>query len=96
MDSLFCRSPEEYAEKFVDAVVLGYRLRNARLRLGYSQEEVAHCLNVSRRTVSAWELGERGIDVITYARLCEVLELEMYDALVKEIGLMIQGEVSIA
>ena len=81
MDSIYFRSPEEYVKKFVGPVALGYRLRNARLRLGYTQEQVSWLLSVSRETISKWERGERTIDAFMMARLCAVLELDMQQAL---------------
>ena len=90
MDNIYFRSPEDYVKKFVGPVALGYRLRMARLRLGYTQEQVSWLLSVSRRTVGAWELGERSIEAIMFARLCEVLELDMFDALVADMGRLIE------
>jgi transcriptional regulator with XRE-family HTH domain len=96
VDSIYFRSPEEYVKKFVGPVALGYRLRHARLRLGYSQEQVSYLMSVSRQTVGSWERGERGIDAITYARLCEVLELDMYDTMVAQIGRQIAQAAPVA
>jgi len=38
---------------------MGLRIRSARLRKGWTQEEMAHVLNVSWVTVSRWERGEK-------------------------------------
>jgi transcriptional regulator with XRE-family HTH domain len=96
VDNIYFRSPEDYVKKFVGPVALGYRLRHARLRLGYSQEQVSYLMNVSRQAIGNWERGERSMDAITYARLCEVLELDMYDTLVAQIGQQIAQVVPVA
>lgn len=90
MDNIYFRSPDEYVKKFVGPVALGYRLRHARLRKGYTQEQVSYLLSVSRQLVGHWEQGRRVVDAITFARLCEVLELDMYDAMVRQIGTLIE------
>jgi transcriptional regulator with XRE-family HTH domain len=84
VDNIYFRSPDDYVKKFVGPVALGYRLRCARLRLGYTQEQVSWLLNVTRGQVSNWERGVRTIDAFMYARLCAVLELDMQDALERE------------
>lgn len=38
---------------------VGQRLRLARRRAGFSQQELADALNVGRRTIYEWEIGER-------------------------------------
>ena len=40
---------------------LGSNLFQARKKSGFSQEEVAEKLGVSRQTISKWELGETQI-----------------------------------
>lgn len=38
---------------------IGLRIRSARLRKGWTQEELARAINVSWVTVSRWERGEK-------------------------------------
>lgn len=58
----------------------GARLKKAREYCGFSQEEVARFLGVSRSSVSLMESGSRGVDVLELRRLatlyqCSVGEL---------------------
>lgn len=50
-------------------------LRAIRLRLGWTQAELAEAIGVDHNTVSRWEIGERGIPEPT-ARLVERIEKE--------------------
>ncbi len=42
---------------------LGNSLFNARKKSGFSQEDIAGKLGVSRQTVSKWETGETLLDI---------------------------------
>ncbi len=55
---------------------LGDRLREARARLGMSQEKLARAVDVSSMTISRYERGEMGPTEENLARLCEVLGVE--------------------
>lgn len=63
---------------------LGTRLREARIYRGFSQEEVASYVGVSRTSVSLMESGQRGIDTLELQRLSELFELNVNDLLGEE------------
>lgn len=51
------------------------KLRDAREKLGYSQEYVARCLGVSRSTITQIELGNRRINADEIKSFCELYHL---------------------
>lgn len=51
------------------------RLAAARKAAGLSQEQLGERLDVTRQAVSKWESGQATPDVLTAARLCEVLQI---------------------
>lgn len=57
-----------------ERAALGARLRDARTYRGYSQEDVASYLNISRSSVSLIESGARGVDTLELRRLAELFE----------------------
>lgn len=62
------------------------RIFQARKAKGYSQEDLADTVNVSRQAVSKWETGEAMPDMEKFIALCDALDLSMeYLALGKEI-----------
>lgn len=69
---------------------LGNSLFNARKKSGYSQEEIAAKLGVSRQTISKWETSETVPDIYQAKKLASIYnisldELVAYDIEVKEI-----------
>lgn len=52
---------------------LGARLREARLTLGATQEELAKALGVSAVTVARYELGERSLPIVQLPRVARLL-----------------------
>ncbi len=74
---------------------MGSGLYNARKKSGFTQEQVAEHLGVSRQTISKWELNETLPDICQSKRLAEFYhvtldELIEYDADVQEIQQVIQ------
>lgn len=74
---------------------MGSSLYNARKKSGFTQEQVAEHLGVSRQTISKWELNETLPDICQSKRLAEFYhvtldELIEYDADVQEIQQVIQ------
>jgi transcriptional regulator with XRE-family HTH domain len=55
------------------------RIRDARLKLGWSQHELGKRLGVSKASVSAWELGKSRPDVGRIAHLGELLGIRVVD-----------------
>jgi transcriptional regulator with XRE-family HTH domain len=58
-------------------------LRDARVKAGLSQEEVAKSLARPQSYVSKYESGERRLDVIEFVRVAKVLKLAPADVLKK-------------
>lgn len=54
-------------------------LRQLRLQQGLTQQEVASVLNVTKASVSHWELGQRQPSVDTAAQLASVLGCSLAD-----------------
>lgn len=51
---------------------MGVRLREAREYLGYSQEEAARALNVSRPAITNMESGQRNVQALELAKLARL------------------------
>ena len=58
------------------------KIKNARIQKGYTQEQVAENLLVSRQTISNWENGKSLPDIISIIQMSELYELSL-DELVK-------------
>ena len=56
---------------------LGNNLFNARKKSGFSQEDVAEKLGVSRQTISKWELGETLPDIRQSKKLSNLYQLSL-------------------
>ena len=56
--------------------VVGDFLRETRLRKGYTQEEVANRLHVTRQTISKWEKNYSIPDAEVLVKLADVLEVQ--------------------
>lgn len=74
---------------------LGSNLFQARKKSGFSQEEVAEKLGVSRQTISKWELGETLPDICQSKRMAELYHLTLdelieFDPELKEIERFIE------
>ena len=48
------------------------RIRELRQRNGWTQSDLAERMNTKRQAIGHYETGERGIDVATILRLCEI------------------------
>jgi transcriptional regulator with XRE-family HTH domain len=57
-------------------VELGRRVRDLRLALGYSQEQLAEQAKIHRTYVGSLERGERNVALINIVRLAEALEVD--------------------
>ena len=55
----------------------GNRLYELRKQKGLSQEELASCLDVTRQTVSKWELGDSTPDMDKLVLLGELFEISL-------------------
>ncbi|MGI9861348.1 helix-turn-helix transcriptional regulator [Moorella naiadis] len=54
--------------------MLGNRIKQKRLELGLTQEDVAKKIGVNRSTVSSWEIGRREPDGEILAKLANILQ----------------------
>lgn len=63
---------------------IGERIQKLRKEANLSQEEVANQINVSRQTISKWELGESNPDFDKIVPLCELFHIST-DELIKGI-----------
>ena len=53
------------------------KIKNARVQKGYTQEQVAENLLVSRQTISNWENGKSLPDIISIIKMSELYELSL-------------------
>ena len=60
-------------------VRFGEKLRNIRLDLGYSQEELSFKTGLHRTYISSIERGKRNISITNIKKLADALDLKMKD-----------------
>lgn len=53
------------------------KIKNARIQKGYTQEQAAENLSVSRQTISNWENGRSLPDIISIIKMSELYELSL-------------------
>ncbi len=63
---------------------IGFKLQKLRKERGFSQEELAFKLNVSRQAVSKWERGEAYPDTDNLIQLAKLYETSLDQLLIKE------------
>lgn len=68
------RNREDSSGPKDDRQILGDRLRDAREYLGFSQEDIAIHLGVSRSAVSMIESGQRRVDALELKKLSAIYE----------------------
>ena len=56
---------------------IGDKIKNARIQKGYTQEQGAEKLLVSRQTMSNWENGKSLPDIISIIKMSELYELSL-------------------
>lgn len=61
---------------------IGERIQKLRKENGYSQEQLAEKLNLSRQTISKWELNQSSPDLAMLVRLSELFNISI-DFLIK-------------
>ena len=72
---------DEKMKQDLDRASLGARLKEARVYRGFSQEEVADFVGVSRSSISQIESGQRGIDTLELQKIAELYECSMDELL---------------
>ena len=60
---------------------LGKKLQSLRKELNISQEQLAEQLNVTRQTISKWELGETTPDIKQAKKLAEIFKVSLDELL---------------
>ena len=58
------------------------RLKEARIESGYTQEQIAEQLDVSRQTISSWENGRTFPDIVSVVSLSDIYDVSL-DVLIK-------------
>lgn len=69
-----------------ERISLGERIKEARTYRGFSQEEVAKFLGVSRSSISLIESGERGIDALELQRIAALFRCDVKDLIGEKSG----------
>ena len=64
---------------------LGKKLQSLRKELNISQEQLAEQLNVTRQTISKWELEETTPDIKQAKKLSEIFKVSLDELLVTNI-----------
>ena len=54
---------------------IGHRIRSARRKMHWTQQDLAKKLNVSDAAIGLWENGQRTINFETLYKLCDVFDL---------------------
>lgn len=57
------------------------KLKNARIRAGLTQEQVAEKVMVSRQTISNWENGKSLPDIVSIIKLSDLFQISIDDLL---------------
>lgn len=73
---------------------LGNKLLNLRKKMGFSQEELAEKVNVTRQTISNWELGETNPNPEQLKLLSKALNTSIDDLLDNDIENVLIKKVS--
>jgi Predicted transcriptional regulators len=62
---------------------IGLKIKNARIKANFTQEQVADTLGVSRQTISNWENEKTYPDIVSVVKMSELYEVSL-DHLLKE------------
>lgn len=73
----------------MDNVRFAQTIKNARLKKGYTQSQLADLLNVSNKTISKWETGRGYPDITLLAKITSILKLD-YEELLQSNEYIIQ------
>lgn len=69
-------------------MLVGSRVREARKKKGYSQEELGNILNVTKVSVCGYEKGTRTPTLETFLELIDILDLDVNYALGREVSIV--------
>ena len=67
---------------------IGKKLKDARMKSGFTQETVAEKINVSRQTISNWENEKSYPDIISVIALSDLYSISLDDLLKGDRGMM--------
>ncbi len=81
-DGLKKTTVAEFGMKGGKFLNIGKRLKDARIESGYTQEQVAEQLDVSRQTISSWENGRTFPDIVSVVSLSDIYDVSL-DVLIK-------------
>ena len=70
--------------------MIGENIKTYRQKKGYTQEEVANRLHVTRQTISKWEKNYSVPDVEVFVKLADVLEVQTSQLLEVKVGSDVQ------
>nr|WP_288542866.1 helix-turn-helix transcriptional regulator [uncultured Faecalibacillus sp.] len=73
----------------MDNIRFAQTIKNARLKKGYTQSQLADLLNVSNKTISKWETGRGYPDITLLAKITSILKLD-YEELLQSNEYIIQ------
>ena len=68
-----------YEERKGNSMILAEKIMNLRKKNGWSQEDLAEKVGVSRQTLSKWETGESIPDIVRCKQLAEVFSVTLDD-----------------
>ena len=64
---------------------IGKRLKDARIESGYTQEQVAEQLDVSRQTISSWENGRTFPDIGSVVSLSDIYDVSLDEKMLEHL-----------
>lgn len=67
---------------------IGRKLKEARVQAGFTQEQVAEAIQVTRQTMSNWETEKSYPDIISVIRLSDLYQLSLDELLKGDINMM--------
>lgn len=65
----------------IDYAVIGKRVRNQRESKKLEIDNIANLLNISKKTIDDLEDGIAKISLVDFIRICELLEISVFDIL---------------
>lgn len=65
------------------AKIIGFNIKKYRNALGFKQEVLAACLDVSREQISNYERGEREIPLLSLEKIANLFGIELEELLEK-------------
>ena len=54
---------------------IGSKIKEARMKAGFTQEQIAEALGVSRQTISNWENGRTYPDIVSVVKMSDLYHI---------------------